>query len=423
MPIYYSEEAKLFEIRTDRTSYLFGVNGKGTVQHIYWGERVEAAECADMLKGRFHSSFDADVDRETEEFGGWGGSHYAEPGLKVEFGDGVRDLKLDYAGCEIVGENELAVKLADRHYAFRVDMHYKAYPEHDIIERYVRIHNDEALPVRIEQAMAAVWSVQGLPDYRMTHVSGRWAGEYQLRRTVLSEGKKVIESRRGFTGPHANPWFAIDGGRRRRGTRPGLVRRARLERQLADRRGADAVPARCASPAASTTFDFAYPLEARRDARYAAVLRRLSGRRASARRRRHAAPLRARADPARRATSRLRPVLYNSWEATEFGVNEHGQTGAGATKAAKLGVELFVVDDGWFGARNNDRAGLGDWLVNPEKFPNGLKALIDEVNGLGMEFGLWVEPEMVNADSDLYRAHPDWVIHFPTAPRTSCATR
>src|SRR5581483_3241841 len=117
------------------------------------------------------------------------------------------------------------------------------------------------------------------------------------------------------------------------------------------------------------------------------------------------------------AQSRLRPVLYNSWEATTFNVTEPGQE-ALADKAASLGIELFVIDDGWFGARNNDRAGLGDWVVNPKKFPNGLKPLIDHVNKLGMDFGLWVEPEMVNPDSDLYRAHPDWVINFPTRERT-----
>jgi alpha-galactosidase len=122
------------------------------------------------------------------------------------------------------------------------------------------------------------------------------------------------------------------------------------------------------------------------------------------------------------AGSRLRPVLYNSWEATTFAVNEPGQREL-AAKAAKLGVELFVMDDGWFGARNNDRAGLGDWTVNRQKFPEGLKGLIDHVHSLKMDFGLWVEPEMVNADSDLYRAHPDWVINFPGRPRSELRTQ
>jgi len=120
--------------------------------------------------------------------------------------------------------------------------------------------------------------------------------------------------------------------------------------------------------------------------------------------------------------SRMRPVLYNSWEATTFAVNEEGQK-ALAEKAAKLGVELFVMDDGWFGARNNDRAGLGDWVVNPQKFPQGLQGLIERVNQLGMEFGLWVEPEMVNPDSELYRAHPDWVMNFPGRPRSELRTQ
>jgi len=110
-------------------------------------------------------------------------------------------------------------------------------------------------------------------------------------------------------------------------------------------------------------------------------------------------------------------VLYNSWEATEFNVNEEGQK-ALAEKAARIGVELFVMDDGWFGQRNSDRAGLGDWFVNTQKFPNGLHPLISYVNSLGMKFGLWFEPEMVNPDSDLYRRHPDWAMNFPGRPRS-----
>jgi alpha-galactosidase len=113
----------------------------------------------------------------------------------------------------------------------------------------------------------------------------------------------------------------------------------------------------------------------------------------------------------------LRPVLYNSWEATGFDVNEAGQE-ALAEKAASIGVERFVMDDGWFGERKDDHAGLGDWYVNPQKFPHGLKPLIDKVHSLGMDFGLWVEPEMVNPNSDLYRKHPDWVLNFTGRPQT-----
>src|SRR6266511_3548939 len=114
----------------------------------------------------------------------------------------------------------------------------------------------------------------------------------------------------------------------------------------------------------------------------------------------------------------VRPIVYNSWEATGFDVNEDNQKRL-AGMAAALGVEMFVVDDGWFGARSSDHAGLGDWTVNPRRFPNGLGPLIAEVHRLGMRFGIWVEPEMVNPDSDLYREHPDWVLHMANRRRTT----
>jgi alpha-galactosidase len=412
MAITYSEKSNLFEIRTDNSSYLFGINNKGVVQHAYWGKPVVAEECADMLKGRLHSSFDADVDRETEEYGGWGGCNYAEPALKATFADGVRDLKLKYEGYEIFEANELVVHLADEHYALRVELHYKAIPEFDLIERKVKVVNEEAEPIRIEQVMAAVWTVQRLPEYRLTHVTGRWAGEYQLRTNVLSEGKKVLESRRGFTGPHANPWFAMDGGKA--DEQSGQVwfgalgwsgnwkivmekttfGHVRVVGGVNDFDGMFLVAPGQVYESPLFTGGFS-------SAGFGGMSRNLHGYQ-----RKYVLP-----------SSRDRKVLYNSWEATEFAVTVQGQKEL-AKQAAKLGVERFVVDDGWFGKRNSDRAGLGDWQVNPEKFPGGLQELIDEVKSLGMEFGLWVEPESVNPDSDLYRRYPEWVYQFSTRTGT-----
>ena len=108
----------------------------------------------------------------------------------------------------------------------------------------------------------------------------------------------------------------------------------------------------------------------------------------------------------------VRPILLNSWEAFEFSIDEE-KIKKLSSNASKLGVELFVLDDGWFGERNNDKAGLGDWTVNKNKFPNGLTGIINYINKLGMKFGIWIEPEMVNKDSDLYRMHKDWIIHDP----------
>ena len=109
---------------------------------------------------------------------------------------------------------------------------------------------------------------------------------------------------------------------------------------------------------------------------------------------------------------RLRPVLLNSWEASYFKISE-GKLLRLARKAKSVGIELFVMDDGWFGERNDDTCSLGDWYPNKKKLPHGVKGICDKVRKLGLEFGIWVEPEMVNRNSDLYRAHPEWAMEIP----------
>jgi alpha-galactosidase len=111
-----------------------------------------------------------------------------------------------------------------------------------------------------------------------------------------------------------------------------------------------------------------------------------------------------------------RPVVLNTWEACYFDIDQQEMLRF-ADAAAEVGIDMLVMDDGWFGKRNDDRAALGDWWVNPEKFPDGLAPFVDKVKSRGIKFGIWIEPEMVNPDSDLYRAHPDWCIHCPSAPR------
>lgn len=114
-----------------------------------------------------------------------------------------------------------------------------------------------------------------------------------------------------------------------------------------------------------------------------------------------------------------RPILVNNWEATYFDFNEEKIVTL-AKEAADLGIELLVLDDGWFGKREDDTSSLGDWKVNLNKLPGGLKALADEIEKNGVKFGLWFEPEMVSPDSELYRKHPDWCIHAPGRRRSLC---
>ena len=264
-------------------------------------------------------------------------------------------------------------------------------------------------------AQSAVWNLPVGTGYRLSYLSGRWAAETQLNREPIHEGMKVIESREGHTSHNFNPWFAVDDGTATE--EHGRVWFGAIAWSGNWRISVEQTPYRQVRVVGGlNTFDFSYPLKPGEsfntpefyggfsDHGWGAASRLL-----------HRLEL-TDIQPGG-AKARVRPVLYNSWEATEFHVDEPGQT-ALARKAAKLGVELFVMDDGWFGKRNDDHAGLGDWTVNPQKFPHGLGPLIQEVNRLGMDFGLWVEPEMVNPDSDLYRAHPDWVMNFPGRPRS-----
>lgn len=412
MSITFHEDLRLFEIQSRSTSYLFGINEKGIMQQVYWGEAVDARECGYLLKSHHHSSFDAEVEREMEEYGCWGGSSYVEPCLKARFHDGVRDLKMAFIGFEIQSTDTLVVHLKDIYYDFAVNIHYRVVYHLDLIERHVEVLNQSKEDIVIEQLMSAAWSLPSLSDYRLTHISGRWAGEFQLRETILSEGKKTLESRRGFTGPHANPWFAIDNGKADEVSGRvwfgvlGWSGNWKIVMEKSNFKHVRVV-------GGINDFDSSLLLQAGEvftspsfvggftSSGFGDMSRKLHTYQREA-----ILPSKAQ-----------RRVLYNSWEATYFNVDAKGQMEL-AQSAARLGVELFVVDDGWFGSRNNDKAGLGDWYVNPDKFPNGLHELIDEVTNLGMDFGIWVEPEAVNPDSDLYRKHPDWVYQFPTREGT-----
>jgi alpha-galactosidase len=405
---------------TGHSSYVFGVNERGQLQHAYWGGRLwRDADLAAVHSSAEWASFDGSASTTPGEYAGWGSNMYTEPCLKVTLDDGNRDLVLHYVSHEIHGDS-LDVVTKDIQYNLIVTLHYRVYPGAGIIEKHAVIENKTSQPITIESAQAGVWYLPPGDGYRLSYLNGRWAGETQLVQEEIHPGAKMLESRRGTTSHQTNPWFAIDaseGSGVRAGQDHGSVWFGALGWSGSWKFTVEQTPHQQVRVTGGyNTFDFAYRLnpgekldtppfyggftnagfgEASR------MLHRFT--------REFILP--------GGLAAKLRPVLYNSWEATEFNVDEPGQK-ALAEKAAKVGVERFVMDDGWFGARNTDHAGLGDWYVNPKKFPNGLQPLIKFVNGLGMDFGIWVEPEMVNPDSDLYRKHPDWAMNFPGRPRT-----
>jgi alpha-galactosidase len=414
-PIIFIENKKVWVLQGGEATYALGVNERGELQHLYWGKRIGAEDFASARSLPEWASFDLSTTTTPQEYPAWGAGLYTEPALKATFANGNREAVLHYVDQQLKNDN-LEITLKDEGSPLLVHLHYRVYADSSIIERSARIENRTSEAVTLESAQSAAWTLPPDRDYRLHYLTGRWAGEWQLQSEKLQIGKRVIESRRGSTGVDANPWFAIDRiGETDESHGPvwfGELGWSGSWRFTIERTSSD----QCRVVGGFNPFDFSYRLAPGEsletppffagftDAGHGEASRMLHRFQLE-----HVLP--------EGPHPRLRPVLYNSWEATEFNVNETGQI-ALAEKASRLGVERFVVDDGWFGQRNNDHAGLGDWYVNRQKFPHGLKPLIDRVHSLGMDFGLWVEPEMVNPDSDLYRKHPDWVMNFPGRPRT-----
>jgi alpha-galactosidase len=412
--IQYDEGRKVWLLNTKASSYAMGLAPDGELQHLYWGGPLWRIADVPAAKTREDiSSFDPHEMLEAEEFPGWGGKRFYETALKITRADGNRDLVLHYESQRVDGY-VLFITLKDIKDDIEAVLEYRVFEDADIISRRATIRNNSNQAITLESAQSAVWNLPPGDGYRLTYLSGRWAAETQMNREPIHEGMKVLESRLGHTGHNFNPWFAIDKGEANE--EHGSVWFGALAWSGNWRISVEQTPYKQVRVTGGfNTFDFAWPLKPGEQlatpAFYGGYAANGFG---EASRLLHGLELSS-IEP-HGSAARARPVLYNSWEATEFNVNEAGQT-ALAQKAAKLGVELFVMDDGWFGKRNTDHAGLGDWVVNPQKFPNGLAGLIKSVNALGMDFGLWVEPEMVNPDSDLYRAHPDWVMNFPGRPR------
>ncbi len=412
--IQYDESRKVWLLNTKVSSYAMGVSPDGQLQNLYWGGPLWRIADVPAAKTREDiSSFDPHEMLEAEEYPGWGGKRFYETDLKITRADGNRDLVLHYQSHKVDGDS-LFITLKDIKDDIEAVLEYRVYADVGIISRRATIRNKSNQAITLESAQSATWNLPAGDGYRLTYLSGRWAAETQVNREPIHEGMKVLESRLGHTGHNFNPWFAIDQGEA--SEEHGSVWFGALAWSGNWRISVEQTPYKQVRVTGGfNAFDFSWPLKPGEQLETPAFYGGYSANGfGEASRLLHNLEL-TYIEP-HGSAARPRPVLYNSWEATEFNVNEAGQT-ALAQKAAKLGVELFVMDDGWFGKRNTDHAGLGDWVVNPQKFPAGLDGLIKSVNSLGMDFGLWVEPEMVNPDSDLYRAHPDWVMNFPGRPR------
>ncbi|MCC3761477.1 alpha-galactosidase [Glycomyces sp. TRM65418] len=408
-----AREPRLWTIDTPHTSYVVALDDDDRLHGLHWGPRLTREQAVTLLSlpeptGRsLTDGRDAVLD-----FNPASALRFGPTGLQVRFPDGTRDLEFAFTE-DVATDRELTLVFTDAHYGLEARVHYRTFPDTDVLERSMTLHNQGGDPIEVIRADSATWVVPALEDYRLSRLHGEWGAETQLTRTALPFGETLIGSRRGMTGHQANPWAALDDGTASESH--GRVWSAVLAWSGTWRMTIEKAPT--GRVAVSTGFGhdpITCKLGAgeRLETPVSAGLYTEDGF-AGAAAAWHAYAL-AHVLP---HPEEVRPVLYNSWEATEFDINAEDQI-ALATRAAAMGCELFVMDDGWFGARVHDRAGLGDWTPNPDRFPDGLRPLIKRVHEAGMRFGIWVEPEMVNPDSDLYRQHPDWVYHQPHRRRT-----
>ena len=402
MGIVINELKNVFALQSKNNSYVFGIDNMGLVRHLYWGSKIENVDDFDMPTLVEVSTNDPVFEITKEEFPVYGSLRYKEHCLKASFIDGCRELVYSYEGYEVDG-NELVIKLKDIHYDFNMNLHYKVYEEYDLIERYVTIKNNSENVIEIEKVHSGQFHIP-YEDLTFSNVHGHWGAEQQRFTQKVSYGKIVIENRRGISTHNHNPYFILDknatettgevffGALKLSGNFSGVIEQTQYGETLVQ--------------LGINSHDFLLKLNQGEEFISPAIIAGYSN--SGFETMTHNLHNFAKDNVLR---SGLRPVLYNSWEATEFKVSCDEQIKL-AKKAKEIGAELFVVDDGWFGERHGIDNGLGDWYVNEEKFPNGLNPLINEVKAMDMMFGIWVEPEMVNPLSNLYKEHPELIYHF-----------
>jgi len=408
--ISFDRQAFQWTMNTTATTYAFRWDG-AALRHLYWGQRLPADQVRALAPTPAARWLDGDGG--DEELAVEGGARFGPAGLRARFGDGTRGLELDYVSTDISGL-ELQVRFRDRHFPLQVDLHYRLFEDSDVIERFLTLsHTGESDPIALLRADSACWVLPARPGWRLSHAIGGWGAENRLQRVPLPYAETVLTSRRGISSHQASPWLMLDDGTATE--EAGQVWSAVLAWSGSWR----ITVARTPENRVSATGGFGHddilqtlqPGDTLSTPGFSGLF---TGTGFGAASRAWHGHIRAHVLP---RPAEVRPVLFNSWEATGFAIGERQQMELAAL-AASSGAELFVVDDGWFGERNAAAAGLGDWWVSRERFPDGLHPLIKEVRRLGMGFGLWVEPEMVNPDSRLYRMHPDWVLHYPHRRRT-----
>lgn len=437
MAVYADRESRVFTLQTKNTTYQMKADDKDVFLHTYYGEKTDNSDksylirCADRgfsgnpyEVGTFDRSYSLDM--LPQEYSCFGTGDYRISALRVRQADGSRAAELRYAGCETrkgkyaipglpaaYGAQEeadtLEVILKDEACGIEVRLLYGVFEKKDVITRAVRITNRSERPVVLEKAASLCldWQ-QGEFDWLTFY--GRHAMERNVQRTGIAHGVQSVGSVRGASSHHYNPFAVLceKGTDETKGLCYGFSFMYSGEFLIeAEKDQADQTRFVCGIH----PDDFDWTLNPGESFDTPEVLMSCSAEGFGGMSRNLHDLIRENVCRGEWKHKR-RPILINNWEGTYFDFTGDKLVSI-AEEAAKLGVELFVMDDGWFGKRDSDNSGLGDWYPNEEKLGCTLKELGERIEALGMKFGIWFEPECISEDSDLYRAHPDWAVQIP----------
>lgn len=438
--IIWNAEQQVFHLQNQHISYVLGIEHQRYLVHCYWGKRISEFNQFHDYPQLDRSSFSPtpagwpdrkfSLDTVLQEYPGHGAGDYREPAFEVRYADGHQVTNLHYVAHQIFAgkprldglpatwvetpeeAETLVITLADPVTHLQVELSYTVFRDHPVIARSARLSNGASQPLRVLRALSCAVDLPD-SDYQQIQFPGAWARERQLHRQALNPGITVLDSKRGASSTHQQPFI-------------GLVLPETTEMQ-GEALGLHLIysgnfTARTEVDAYQQTrlllginpHGFGWQLQPQETFQTPEAVMVWSDNGLNGM---SQALHRLYRDNLVRGEHRhqTRPILANNWESTYFDFNEEKLLRF-ARNARQLGVELLMLDDGWFGERNDDTSSLGDWFVNREKFPQGLRPLIDQVHALGMKFGLWFEPEMISRRSQLFSKHPDWVISAGDQP-------
>ncbi len=434
MGIYYNQEERVFRLDTPGSTYLISiVDEEGFLCHTYYGRRIPDDNMGYLLRlpaggvDFRNNGRQADLmGRLPVEYPGHGLGDFRESCLQAETPEGYRSCGLTYLSHKIYsgkpalpglpatygGEGDCAtleLRCHDRYLDLEVSLLYTAFEKLDVICRSARIENRGGKPVTLTAALSACLDMDN-KDFDLITLHGSWAYERMVSRRPVAWGRQGAGSLQGISSAEEHPFLAL--AEHTATQDQGQVYAMHLvysgnflaQVEMSQQEQLRAV-------IGIHPRDFAWRLAPGESFQTPEAVLVYSGHGLEGMThtfhdlyRNHLIR-----EPWR---NRPRPSLVNNWEATYFDFDTEKLLDIARTAAGR-GIEMLVLDDGWFGCRDTDDNSLGDWFVNEKKLPGGLKYLADQINALGMKFGLWVEPEMVSPNSDLYRAHPDYALQIP----------